>query len=379
MELHPKVGNNFNPSNFLNEHFKKDNVIVIDSDNLGDDWEENVKRQTNLNTKYRWERTSDNLRAYEDHDEHEDNDTEDDQYCHGCAEEQVLECDKDRRAEEEEHDYEDTSKSHNDEDRTKDKDNDYKDTSKDNNEDGDDANDNNARRSKKKSTPKRVLIWTTKKLLRQLSKNLKTSVDGTFKSCCKLWGQSFIWMVKQRGYWVPVVWGWLPDKSEIYYKVFFLLVKQKMEDFGMGFSIESVISDFELNIMKAIDEMLLVDILGCFFHLKKVFKYKVDKKGFKKIYDNDHHFRSFVNACSAIAHLPMENIELALDVIEEKFQFEDDKVKSFKSYFMKFIRDYWINGCYPPQTWNCFSRPEDATNNNQVIIIIIKIFIITFP
>ena len=40
-----------------------------------------------------------------------------------------------------------------------------------------------------KLMPKRVLAYTHKKLLTLLSMNLKTSVDGTFKSCCKLWRQ----------------------------------------------------------------------------------------------------------------------------------------------------------------------------------------------
>ena len=86
-------------------------------------------------------------------------------------------------------------------------------------------------------------------------------------------------MVKLNGYWLPVVWGWLPDKAEISYKVFILLVKQKCAELGLEFDIDSVISDFELNIMKSIDDMLSVAILGCFFlHLKKIFKTKCDKK-----------------------------------------------------------------------------------------------------
>ena len=64
-----------------------------------------------------------------------------------------------------------------------------------------------------KDLPKRVLIFNSEKLLKQLTKNKKTSVDGTFKSSCRLWKQMFVWMVKQNGYWTSVVWGWLPDKK----------------------------------------------------------------------------------------------------------------------------------------------------------------------
>ena len=73
-----------------------------------------------------------------------------------------------------------------------------------------------------KDLPKRVLIFTSEKLLKQLTKNKKTSVDGTFKSSCRLWKQLFVWMIKQNGYWTPVVWGWLPDNTEESYKIFVL-------------------------------------------------------------------------------------------------------------------------------------------------------------
>ena len=46
--------------------------------------------------------------------------------------------------------------------------------------------------------PKRVLAFSSKKLLALLAKGLKTSVDGTFKSSCSLWTQPFIWMVKSK-------------------------------------------------------------------------------------------------------------------------------------------------------------------------------------
>ena len=74
-----------------------------------------------------------------------------------------------------------------------------------------------------KDLPKRVLAFSSKKLLRLFEKHLKTSVDGTFKSSCFLWYQQLRCSVKLSGYWIPVVWGWLPDKSLTSYKVIFLI------------------------------------------------------------------------------------------------------------------------------------------------------------
>ena len=50
-----------------------------------------------------------------------------------------------------------------------------------------------------KDCPKRELAFTSKRLLKLLTQHLKTSMDGTLKSCCRLWRQQFIWMVKLKG------------------------------------------------------------------------------------------------------------------------------------------------------------------------------------
>ena len=200
--------------------------------------------------------------------------------------------------------------------------------------------------------PKRILAFTSTKLLKQLGNNLKTSVDGTFRSSCALWTQQFIWMVKVKGYWIPAVWGWLPDKTEISYKVFFLLVEKKMEMLGLELNVKSVLSDFELAILKSVDVMLQCPILGCFFHYKKCIQKRVDRRCFKTRYENDEYFQSFISQLSSLSHLPIEDIGEGLKHVEDKFVFDDDKTEEFKADIIKCIRNFWINGCVPPRVWN---------------------------
>ena len=144
-----------------------------------------------------------------------------------------------------------------------------------------------------------------------------------------------------------------------------LLVLEKLKELGVPCDVAAVISDFELNILKAVDDMLEIDVEGCFFHFSKCLKTKVDKRHFKTRYENDLKFQQFIKECGALAHLPLEDLEEGLAKIEDKHIFEDDEANSFKEYFLKYIRDYWIFGCYPPQVWNCWSRSEDLTNNHQ--------------
>ena len=84
-----------------------------------------------------------------------------------------------------------------------------------------------------------------------------------------------------------------------------------------------MISDFELNIVKSVDDMLEVDVEGCFFHFTSCLKTKVDKRHMKRRYETDPVFQQFIKECGAIAHLPLEDIEKGLEVVELKFIFED--------------------------------------------------------
>ena len=130
--------------------------------------------------------------------------------------------------------------------------------------------------------PKRVIIFTSPKLLKLFEENDgKSSVDGTFKAIPVLWKQMFIWMIRFSGFWIPVAWGWLPDKSLQSYKVFFYMMLEELKRRNIPLNIKEFISDFELNILKSADEMLPgIFILGCFFHISKAIWKKVQVNGF---------------------------------------------------------------------------------------------------
>ena len=133
---------------FIGSHFNKDNdIIILDSDQLQEGWREEI-RISNRASKYKWENFTTNLRMYED--------CEDD--------EQLLTNDSAIAVETE------TLIS------------------------------NDEGNITQKDIPKRLFIFTTEKLLTQLTKKIKTSLDETFKYCCHLWSQHFIWMVKVHVY-----------------------------------------------------------------------------------------------------------------------------------------------------------------------------------
>ena len=77
-----------------------------------------------------------------------------------------------------------------------------------------------------------------------------------------------------------------------------LLVLEKLKELGVPCDVAAVISDFELNILKAVDDMLEIDVEGCFFHFSKCLKTKVDKRHFKTRYEND--LRSSSNSLKSV-------------------------------------------------------------------------------
>ena len=145
-----------------------DEIEVMDSDNLQPGWE-NMIDNNNVDSQYRWENDNALLREHESH-LHTEN------YDSNCTES----------------------------------------TSENTDEIQSYTNSESVRENMK---PKRVLAYSSPKLLKLFSKNLKSSVDGTFKSACTHYKQNFTWMLKMNGYWIPVVHGWLPDKTQTSYKV----------------------------------------------------------------------------------------------------------------------------------------------------------------
>ena len=118
----------------------------------------------------------------------------------------------------------------------------------------------------------------------------------------------------------------------------------KLDELQIPFNVAELIVDFEINIHKSIDEMMPgVDILGCFFHLAKAFKKKMDKKNMKKHYEENPEFRKFIKQSVGLSSLPLGDLEIGVKWLRDNVNFEDEEEASFKDYFMEYIESYWVN------------------------------------
>ena len=63
--------------------------------------------------------------------------------------------------------------------------------------------------------------------------------------------------------------------------------------------------------------------------------------------------------------VPLERMGKALDILKNKAAkpIESKKVKSFMIKFVNYIEKTWINGNFPPKTWNFFGHLGSTTIN----------------
>ena len=219
-----------------------------------------------------------------------------------------------------------------------------------------------------KKKPKRIIAYTTKYLLK-LFNQTKSSGDGTFKISPTLWKQVYIVMIKMKDSWVPICYALLPDKCKETYFTFFYMVKKFIKDLNIRFKIKSMRMDFEIGAMKAAAAAWKITVKGCYFHFTQSGWRFVQTNNMASAYlsDDDQEFKILVKCVLSLPHVPVEDLEVTLDVLKEKaWDFGESPEKyEFKDKLLTYIRQYWIDGPVPPTVWNCFHRKVDLTNNNN--------------
>ena len=141
----------------------------------------------------------------------------------------------------------------------------------------------------------------------------KASVDGTFRIAPTNWSQIFIFMVKYDDKFVPICFGFLPDKTEISYTIFFIMIQLELEKRNLNCSLKKMMVDFEIGIQKAIISVFDVEILACFFHFSQCLWERVQASSMSSLYEQDEKFREFVRSCISLPMLKLEELQDAID------------------------------------------------------------------
>ena len=63
-----------------------------------------------------------------------------------------------------------------------------------------------------------------------------------------------------------------------------------------------------------------MNILGCYFHLEKAFKNKVDKTNMKKNYESNEKFRRFIKQAISLSSLPLDDLQVEVDWLKDNIK-----------------------------------------------------------
>ena len=212
---------------------------------------------------------------------------------------------------------------------------------------------------------RRIILFTTNDHLKILARAHQILGDGTFRITPGLWCQTFIISAEvSKGVFVPVAFCLLPDKKKESYLCMFSLLKESMEKLGLELSATHFMSDFELAIRDSFMSTFPgIEVKGCAFHFSKAILSKVSKSGFKGDYQNCAEFAAFVRAIFGLAYVPLSRLAEAVRNLFILAKRLDDRQAKFALVMIEYVQKTWINGSFPPQTWNMFQHEGQTTNN----------------
>ena len=212
---------------------------------------------------------------------------------------------------------------------------------------------------------RRIILFSSKEHLKVLARARQILGDGTFRITPRQFYQTFIISAEvSSGVFVPAAFCLLPDKKKESYLSMFSLLNKALDLMGMELSAEFFMSDFEIGIRDAfLTTFPGIEAKGCSFHFSKAILSKVGKSGFKGDYQSCPDFGSFVRAIFGLPYVPLSRLAEGvrnLYILAKKL---DDRQAKFALVMIHYVQKTWINGSFPPETWNMYQHEGQTTNN----------------
>lgn len=207
----------------------------------------------------------------------------------------------------------------------------------------------------------RILAFSTMKGREIASQGKICFIDGTLKSCSKQLYQIYtihfdIGCTAEQSIVIPVIFALFLNKTKLVYDRLFSLIKKYIPNFNP----DSIALDFETAAIQSARKYFPnAKIYGCNLHFNRLLWRKVQNIGLTGDYDNDEDIRLHVQMCSALAHIPIDDIDEGWIMIMENTP-EVEKLRRFYDYFV----EQWLdNTLFTRDTWNCYWRKLHRTNS----------------
>lgn len=208
-----------------------------------------------------------------------------------------------------------------------------------------------------------ILVFSTITNLKFLSQVDTILVDGTFKSCPKLFTQFFTIHGLSNGNYIPLVFFLLIDKSIETYKKAFLHLNSECIKNNINFLPKMLFADFE----KAIHSAVLfvwpsVELKGCRFHLGQSWWRKIQTLGLSNEYKLNSEISNYLKVFFGLPFLKPEDVENCFTDDLVSILPQNEKVETFTDYILNtYITP---NSDFPPSLWAMYSGSMTRTTNS---------------
>lgn len=182
----------------------------------------------------------------------------------------------------------------------------------------------------------RIMIFSTKKNLRILSKCKTWLGDGTFDLCPDDMYQIYTLHGLYNGYCVPLVYALLPSKTKETYDRFF----DALKGLKRNLKPEIIILDFELAVVNSCTEHFEnINIQYCYYHWKQCLYRKICNLGMKSLYDETYEFNLKMKMIFALAFVPSYDVVRVYEAIIEE-EFFENMSSGLRKFFRYFEKNY---------------------------------------
>jgi hypothetical protein len=220
----------------------------------------------------------------------------------------------------------------------------------------------------------RILILGDRTLLDGLARSDVWLADGTFKVVPSIYFQLYsIHFQFINGVNPAAVYCLLTNKTRATYDRLTVELKNLIPNA----SPKTILTDFESAAMGAFTHGYpTASITGCYFHLNQSVLRKVYELGMKTEYESDDALRGGVRCLSALAHVPVDDVAEAFDLLAEQMP-EHEKMNELLSYFEHtYIRGRRLRGrgnnygsaTFPIPIWNQYDGAGDGIARTTNIV-----------
>ena len=207
----------------------------------------------------------------------------------------------------------------------------------------------------------RMITFATTESLQELANSDTFFCDGTFYTCPSLFYQIYSLHIKIDDIMTPVVYAFLPGKSQAVYTRFFSLLQDKMTDLGLDFAPTSAVLDFEVAVHNSLKNLFPgINTKGCFFHFTQCIWRKAQSTGLQNPYRDNEDVRTLVRRAAILPLIPLDCID---DVWFQTLEDRDDaNLTPLTEPFTDYVTEQWVEG--DRTCWNHFGTEGPRTNNS---------------